>query len=138
MTGYFALIHKDATSSYGVTFPDLPGCVTAADTAQEALRVAQQVLAFHLAGMTQDGDAIPPPRSMDEILADPEGAEEAAGATWALIPAITQGGGKPMRLSLSLDRATLDLIDAGAAARGLTRSAFMTAASLRWIAQEGA
>jgi predicted RNase H-like HicB family nuclease len=29
MRQYIALIHKDASSDYGVSFPDLPGCVTA-------------------------------------------------------------------------------------------------------------
>ena len=28
MTNYTALIHKEADSDYGVSFPDLPGCVT--------------------------------------------------------------------------------------------------------------
>ena len=31
MNVYFALIHKDSGSAYGVTFPDLPGCFSAAD-----------------------------------------------------------------------------------------------------------
>jgi predicted RNase H-like HicB family nuclease len=138
MASYFALIHKDPDTSYGVTFPDLPGCTSAGDTPEEALSGARTALAFHIASMLEDGDTIPLMRTMADILADAAGAEEAQGATWALIPVVTQGGGKPVRLSISLDRATVDVIDAGASARGLTRSAFLAAASLRWVDQEGA
>ena len=30
--GYIALVHKDTDTSYGVSFPDLPGCISAGDT----------------------------------------------------------------------------------------------------------
>ena len=33
---YIALIHKEDASDYGVSFPDLPGCVTAGATLDEA------------------------------------------------------------------------------------------------------
>ena len=32
MTNYNALIHKDADSEFGVSFPDLPGCVSVGAT----------------------------------------------------------------------------------------------------------
>ena len=37
---YIALIHKDADSCYGVSFPDVPGVFTAGDTMDEAIRRA--------------------------------------------------------------------------------------------------
>lgn len=37
MTHYVALIHKHADSCYGVSFPDLPGVITAGDTLDEAI-----------------------------------------------------------------------------------------------------
>ena len=37
MQSYIALIHKDADSDYGVSFPDLPGCITAGTTLDEAM-----------------------------------------------------------------------------------------------------
>jgi predicted RNase H-like HicB family nuclease len=30
--GYIALVHKDNGTSYGVSFPDVPGCISAGDT----------------------------------------------------------------------------------------------------------
>ena len=37
MNTYFALVHKDAGSAYGISFPDLPGCFSAADEDAEVV-----------------------------------------------------------------------------------------------------
>ena len=42
---YIGLVHKDAGSDYGVSFPDLPGCVTAGATLEEARGAAGDALA---------------------------------------------------------------------------------------------
>jgi predicted RNase H-like HicB family nuclease len=49
MGGYIALVHKDEGTSYGVSFPDVPGCVSAGDTFEEALANAAEALAGHFA-----------------------------------------------------------------------------------------
>jgi predicted RNase H-like HicB family nuclease len=61
MQHYIALVHKDADSDFGVSFPDLPGCVTAGATLDEARDMAEEALAFHIEGLEQDGEAIPEP-----------------------------------------------------------------------------
>jgi predicted RNase H-like HicB family nuclease len=70
---YVAVVHKEPSSDYGVSFPDFPGCVTAGATLDEAMALARDALAFHLEGMAADGD-LPParPRTVAEVLADPE------------------------------------------------------------------
>jgi predicted RNase H-like HicB family nuclease len=45
MAGYVALVHKDQGTSYGVSFPDLPGCISAGDTMDEALANGADALA---------------------------------------------------------------------------------------------
>ena len=85
MAGYVALIHKDAGTSYGVSFPDLPGCVSVGDTLDEAVRNAAEALAGHLALMKADGDPIPAPRSLDAIKSDPGLDDDLAGATVRVI-----------------------------------------------------
>ena len=45
---YTGLIHKDPDSDYGVSFPDLPGCITAGHTVEEAREMAAEALALHL------------------------------------------------------------------------------------------
>lgn len=44
MKTYFALVHKDSDSAYGVTFPDLPGCYSAANSLEDLLPNARQAL----------------------------------------------------------------------------------------------
>jgi predicted RNase H-like HicB family nuclease len=80
MAGYIALVHKDEGTSYGVSFPDLPGCISAGDTFEEAVANAAEALAAHLALMRADGDTIPAPRSFDELKRDREFLVDAADA----------------------------------------------------------
>ena len=80
MAGYIALVHKDEGTSYGVSFPDLPGCISAGDTFEEAVANAAEALAAHLALMRADGDTIPAPRSFDELKRDREFLADAAEA----------------------------------------------------------
>ena len=40
--GYLALVHKDEGTSYGVSFPDVPGCISAGDTFEEAVADASR------------------------------------------------------------------------------------------------
>ena len=44
MTHYIALVHKDAESAYGVTFPDLPGCFSAANEERDLLPNAVEAI----------------------------------------------------------------------------------------------
>ncbi len=80
MVGYIALVHKDEGTTYGVSFPDVPGCISAADTLEEAIAGAAEALGGHLALMRDDGDAIPVPRSYEELRHDPEFLADATGA----------------------------------------------------------
>ena len=69
MLQFIALIHKDAGSEFGVSFPDFPGCVTAGATLDEARNMAAEGLALHLEGMAEDGDASPEPSSLEAVMA---------------------------------------------------------------------
>jgi predicted RNase H-like HicB family nuclease len=67
MTAYVALIHKDADSDYGVSFPDLPGCVSAGSTLDEAIAMAKEALALHIEGLLEDNESIPAPTAADQV-----------------------------------------------------------------------
>ena len=41
---YYGIVHKDEDSAYGVQFPDLPGCFSAADTAEEIIPNASEAV----------------------------------------------------------------------------------------------
>ncbi len=50
-----------------IEFPDLPGCLSCADTQEEALYNAQEVLGLYLVGMEDDGEEIPSPTPLNKI-----------------------------------------------------------------------
>jgi predicted RNase H-like HicB family nuclease len=68
MASYIALIRKDSGSDFGVDFPDFAGCVTAGRDLEEARRMAAEALALHVEGMQEDGDPLPKPSSLDDIM----------------------------------------------------------------------
>ena len=78
MRNYIALIHKEAKSDYGVSFPDFPGLVTAGATLDDARAMAEEALAFHIEGLLADDEAIPDPSDLDKIIADDSNREAAS------------------------------------------------------------
>jgi predicted RNase H-like HicB family nuclease len=87
MAHYIALIHKDAASCYGVSFPDVPGVFTAGDTIDEAIRKAAEVLEFAAEDWPElDSKKFPVPRTIDELRADPDFQERATDAVIAAVP----------------------------------------------------
>ena len=112
---YIAFIHKDPDSIYGVSFPDVPGCISAGDTIDDAVRNAVEALSGHIRMLEADGDPVPRPRDFDAIMSDPDLAED--------------------RVNVSLDLGLLEAIDAAARERGQTRSAFLASAARREIVE---
>ena len=45
---YIALVHQEGDSAYGVQFPDVPGCFSAADELEDLIANASEALALHL------------------------------------------------------------------------------------------
>ena len=56
---YSIVIHKDPDSDYGVIVPDLPGCFTAGETIEDALRHAMEYIECYLEGLLLDSEPIP-------------------------------------------------------------------------------
>ena len=75
---YIGLVHKDPKSDYGVSFPDLPGCVTAGHTFEEAKELAAEALALHLEGMACSGNEIPEPSFAYAVVAHPDSCDAIA------------------------------------------------------------
>ena len=87
MTHYIAIIHKEANSGYGVSFPDVPGVITAADSLDDALVQAAEVLAFAAEDWQQvTVRPFPKPRSLDVLQRDADFTEAAREAVVAAIP----------------------------------------------------
>jgi predicted RNase H-like HicB family nuclease len=124
MRYYIALLHKDRKSDYGVSFPDLPGCVTAGRTLDEARAMAIDALALHLQGLIEDGSPIPDPSSLETIMADPDSRDGVA----TLIP-VPSMDGPGVRVNVVLPENLLAEIDRHVASHGLTRSGFLAEAA---------
>ena len=75
---YTGLIHKDPESDYGVSFPDLPGCISAGRTVEEAREMAAEAIALHLETLEAYGEEIPEPSSADTVLAHPDARDALA------------------------------------------------------------
>jgi len=87
MTYYIAIIHKEPDSGYGVSFPDVPGVVTAADSLDEALSQAAEVLSFAAEDWRElTGKSFPKPRTLDALRADASFAAMAKDAVVAAVP----------------------------------------------------
>jgi predicted RNase H-like HicB family nuclease len=129
---YIAFIHKDPDSIYGVSFPDLPGCISAGDTIDEAVRNAVEALSGHIRMLEADGDPVPSPRDFDAIMNDPDIADDREGAMTTVVP-LVRDRGSSTRINVSLDLGLLEAIDAAARERGQTRSAFLASAARREI-----
>lgn len=121
MTYYIGIVHKDADSSYGIGFPDLPGCFSAGETLGELERNAIEAIELYLEGLDAKDF---PARDMNQIQ---EVAKDDASFTLMAVPYL-RSGGKAVRVNVSIDSATLAAIDAAAKRRKLSRSAFLVSA----------
>ncbi len=128
MRQYIALIHKDADSDYGVSFPDFPGVITAGRTLDEARDMAAEALALHLEGMAADGEAVAEPSSLEEIMSDQENKSGVA----VLITAPAREV-KSVRINITIPADVLEQIDRYAEREGFTRSGFLAQAAKKAI-----
>ena len=127
---YIAYLHKDRNSDFGVSYPDFPGCIAAAKTLDEAHRLAAEALALHIAGMVEDGEAIPKPSTLDELADDPAGE----GAV-AFLVHVEPERGRTVRINITAREKQVEAIDRLAGEAGMTRSAYMVQAALRRVAR---
>ena len=92
---YIALVDGKA-GAYGVVVPDLPGCTSAGSTTDEALRNAVEAVRLWAEDAIDDGEALPPPHSVEALRADPEiAAALAEGAVLAVVPPFSSMNSMP-------------------------------------------
>ena len=123
MISYIGIIHKEANSDYGVSFPDFPGCITAGANLEEAREMAIEALNFHIEGMREDGDPLPAPSSLDDVMRQDQFADGFA------IVVDASGLDKSVRVNLTVKESDLYVIDQYARDHGQSRSGFMVQAA---------
>jgi len=124
MTAYYAILEKDDDTLWSVNFPDLPGCISAGETDDEAVQNA--VLALRDWMETQaEGVTIPAPSSIEALRAR---TDIEPGLSIIRVP-VTAKSGRAVRVNVTIDETMLSAIDEAAMRRGMSRSAFLASAA---------
>ena len=122
---YIAYLHKDQKSDFGVSFPDLPGCITAGRTLQEEQQMAVEALSLHIQGMIEDGEEIPEPSSIDALAHDPAHKDGVLFLVEAEMPDQT------VRVNITAREKQIEEIDRLAKKAHMTRSAYLVTSALK-------
>lgn len=101
---YPAIVER-ARDGFSVFFPDLPGCVSAGSSIQQAALNAEEALSGHLLVSAQYGDEVSDPTPLDQLEIDPDIEEIARILVRAERP------GKSVRLNITLDEGLVAAID---------------------------
>lgn len=64
----YLVVVEQGPTSFGAYVPDLPGCVAAAETREQVLSLIREAIEFHIEGLKQNGQPIPPPSSSSEVV----------------------------------------------------------------------
>lgn len=89
------------STAWGVVVPDLPGCFSAGDTAEEAFANAVEAIEAHCKVLADDGQDIPAPQPLSVHQSDPE----FSGWVWALVGIdVTRFEGRAEKVNITLPR----------------------------------
>lgn len=130
---YPIVIHKDKDSDYGVIVPDLPGCFSAGDTADEALSNAIEAIECHIEGMLADGEPVPVSKPLELH----QRKRDYAGGIWAMVDVnLSKLSGQVKRINITMPERILSQIDSYALSHGETRSGLLAHAALEYVSSQ--
>ena len=129
MPSFIGLIHKDADSDFGVSFPDFPGAITAGKTLDEARAMAEEALTLHVEGLTEDGEVLPEPSTLEEVMSDPDNRSGVA-----ILVSVKTEQPRAVRVNVTLPEDVLEQIDRYAEAHDFTRSSLLAQAAKKLMA----
>ena len=119
---YIGIVER-GKRGFGVFFPDVPGCVSAGRTEEEAFANAEEALSGHLAEMVRGGESLP--RRSDDIPRDPDVEEVCRILVRVELP------GKAVRINITMDEGLVAAIDLVAS----NRSRFLAEAARRALSE---
>ena len=64
----YAIVIEQAEGNLSAYVPDLPGCVATGASIAEVERAIREAIEFHLDGLREDGQPLPPPASVVEYV----------------------------------------------------------------------
>lgn len=64
----YAVIYEPTRTGFSAYAPDLPGCIATGKTLDQTRKRMHEALAAHLKAMREDGDTIPEPSHVTDML----------------------------------------------------------------------
>lgn len=132
MRSYLAIVHKDAGSAFGVSFPDLPQVFSAADAEEDLIQNAIEALR-----LWAEDEPLPVPSPIEAVLGRVEVREELAEGAFLIRVPLIEDDTRVVRANVTFEAGTLRAIDEAAARRGLSRSAFLASCARKEIESAG-
>lgn len=136
MSEYSMIVLKDEDSSFGVYFPDLPGCYAAGDTHSEAVENGRISLRLYAEELTKDGKSLPAPRSLEELMADEDvRLDLCSGHGFMMVVPLLYVEIK-RRVNVTLEPSLIAALDRTAEIAGTSRSDILAIAARRYLEAE--
>jgi len=116
----------DSKHAFGVAVPDLPGCLSAGDTLDEAMGNAVEAIELMIETMIDDCQQIPVPKGIAEHQKNPD----YKNWVWAIVDVpVEKFFGPAEKINITVPQAILTHIDSYAKSHGMSRSGFLVEAA---------
>lgn len=127
----------ESGGGYSVYFPDVPNVAAGGETIEEAIVNASDGLYVALRALAEQNAGIPPASPLEEVTVKVKEEREADGLPYPentiyqyiAAPSLDM---VPVRINITIPKASLEEIDAKAKLHGFTRSGFLTHAALEY------
>ena len=64
----YLVVIESSDTGLSAYVPDLPGCIAAGSDREEVVSLIQEAIEFHIEGMKEAGEAVPPPTTKGELV----------------------------------------------------------------------
>lgn len=99
---------ENENECFGVIVPDLPGCFSAGDDIDDAMKSVHEAIAMHLDGILEDGEDIPLAKTVADHVHNPD----YQGMTWAVVDVdLSAYLGKAEKINVTLPSRLIARID---------------------------
>lgn len=131
---YIAFLER-SDDGFGVSFPDLDGCVSWGANEAEALEQAREALSLHLEGMAAEGLEIPPPSDLSAIAKIMAQAFFERREPTLYVGVEVEAPDAAERVNVYLNRGLLERMDRHARSQGVNRSEFVALAARHYMGE---
>lgn len=130
---YPVVINKDEGNNYTASVVDMPGCFSAGNTCEEALRSATKAIEYHIEGLLINNETPPQATSIDQWMDD----QSLKDGIWAFVEIdLSQISGNAVKIEATFSEQVLSVIDLYTKTHPVkNRSSFLAEAALDYMAR---